>query len=169
MVSHQALGEPLMREVIREYCQPVLTEGQLQGEALLAAFKPRGYSECIVVAGGEDRKWVTVHHLYLTNYILFGHAIINMMTHSVQPWPTKRPLNLFHHIFRENAKQFKSTDFFGINICQFKVILTQMEQSKVAFWTVFSCSWYADIFCHFKWCPRQMTCLSDRWNNGLFE
>uniref|UniRef100_A0A671XRC7 Gigaxonin n=1 Tax=Sparus aurata TaxID=8175 RepID=A0A671XRC7_SPAAU len=55
-LREQALGEPLMREVIREYCQPVLTEGQLQGEALLAAFKPRGYSECIVVAGGEDRK-----------------------------------------------------------------------------------------------------------------
>lgn len=50
------MGEPLMREVIREYCQPVLTQGQLQGEAMLAAFKPRGYSECIVIAGGEDRK-----------------------------------------------------------------------------------------------------------------
>lgn len=56
MVSHQAMGEPLMREVIREHCQKVLGEGTLQGEALLAAFKPRGYSECIVVAGGEDRK-----------------------------------------------------------------------------------------------------------------
>ncbi len=56
IVSHQAMGEPLMREVIREYCQPVLGDGQLQGEALLAAFKPRGYSECIVIAGGEDRK-----------------------------------------------------------------------------------------------------------------
>ena len=50
------MGEPLMREVIREYCQKVLTEGALQGEALLDAFKPRGYSECIVIAGGEDRK-----------------------------------------------------------------------------------------------------------------
>lgn len=56
IVSHQAMGEPLMREVIREHCQKVLGEGTLQGEALLAAFKPRGYSECIVVAGGEDRK-----------------------------------------------------------------------------------------------------------------
>lgn len=45
-----------MREVIRDYCQSVMSDGQLQGEALLAAFKPRGYSECIVIAGGEDRK-----------------------------------------------------------------------------------------------------------------
>lgn len=56
MVSHQAMGEPLMREVIREHCQAVLGQGQLHGEDMLAAFKPRGYSECIVVAGGEDRK-----------------------------------------------------------------------------------------------------------------
>uniref|UniRef100_A0A7N6AIC0 BTB domain-containing protein n=1 Tax=Anabas testudineus TaxID=64144 RepID=A0A7N6AIC0_ANATE len=55
-LREQAMGEPLMREVIREYCQPVLGDGQLQGAALLAAFKPRGYSECIVIAGGEDRK-----------------------------------------------------------------------------------------------------------------
>ena len=52
----QALGEPLMREVIREYCQPALTGPAPTGEALLAAFKPRGYSECIVIVGGEDRK-----------------------------------------------------------------------------------------------------------------
>lgn len=45
-----------MREVIREHCQPVLGDSQPQGEAMLAAFKPRGYSECIVIAGGEDRK-----------------------------------------------------------------------------------------------------------------
>lgn len=56
MVSHQAAGQPLMRQVIRDYCQPVIEGGQLHGEALLANFKPRGYSECIVVAGGEDRK-----------------------------------------------------------------------------------------------------------------
>uniref|UniRef100_A0A3B4WP70 Gigaxonin n=1 Tax=Seriola lalandi dorsalis TaxID=1841481 RepID=A0A3B4WP70_SERLL len=54
--DRRAMGEPLMREVIREYCQPMLGDSQLQGEALLAAFKPRGYSECIVIAGGEDRK-----------------------------------------------------------------------------------------------------------------
>jgi kelch-like protein 16 (gigaxonin) len=45
-----------MREVIREYCQPALTGPAPTGEALLAAFKPRGYSECIVIVGGEDRK-----------------------------------------------------------------------------------------------------------------
>lgn len=56
MLSHQVMGEPLMREVIREHCQTILEGGPLQGEALLASFKPRGYSECIVVAGGEDRK-----------------------------------------------------------------------------------------------------------------
>uniref|UniRef100_A0A8C6PSH4 Gigaxonin n=1 Tax=Nothobranchius furzeri TaxID=105023 RepID=A0A8C6PSH4_NOTFU len=48
--------QPLMREVIREFCQKNLTEAPLQGEAMIAAFKPRGYSECIVVAGGEDRR-----------------------------------------------------------------------------------------------------------------
>lgn len=56
MPSHQAVGEPLTREVITEHCQQVLSDGPLQGEAMLAAFKPRGYSECIVIAGGEDRK-----------------------------------------------------------------------------------------------------------------
>ncbi|KAM8891983.1 gigaxonin isoform 1-T2 [Spinachia spinachia] len=55
-LREQAVGEPLMREVIREYCQHVLADGPLQGEAMLAAFKPRGYSECIVIAGGEERK-----------------------------------------------------------------------------------------------------------------
>lgn len=55
-LSHQAMGEPLMREVIRDYCQSVLEGGPLHGEALLDSFKPRGYSECIVVVGGEDRK-----------------------------------------------------------------------------------------------------------------
>lgn len=55
-MSRQALGEPLMREVIRDHCQPVLERGQLHGEALLATFKPRGYSECIVIVGGEERQ-----------------------------------------------------------------------------------------------------------------
>ncbi|XP_037538528.1 gigaxonin [Nematolebias whitei] len=55
-LREQSMGEPLMREVIREFCQKALTDGPLQGEALLAAFKPRGYSECIVIAGGEDRR-----------------------------------------------------------------------------------------------------------------
>lgn len=55
-LREQAVGEPLMREVITEYCQAVLSQGQLHGEDLLAAFKPRGYSECIILAGGEDRK-----------------------------------------------------------------------------------------------------------------
>ncbi|XP_072292005.1 gigaxonin [Eucyclogobius newberryi] len=55
-LREQAMGEPLMREVVRDHCQSVLGAGQLQGEALLASFKPRGYSECIVIAGGEDRK-----------------------------------------------------------------------------------------------------------------
>lgn len=54
--SHQTMGEPLMREVIRDYCQSMLVNAPPQGEDLLAAFKPRGYSECIVIAGGEDRK-----------------------------------------------------------------------------------------------------------------
>ncbi|XP_067356827.1 gigaxonin isoform X2 [Channa argus] len=55
-LREQAMGEPLMREVIREYCQAFLEAGQPHGADLLAAFKPRGYSECIVIVGGEDRK-----------------------------------------------------------------------------------------------------------------
>ncbi|XP_008309617.1 gigaxonin [Cynoglossus semilaevis] len=55
-LREQAMGEPLMREVLRDYCQPAVGGAQLQGQALLDAFKPRGYSECIVIAGGEDRK-----------------------------------------------------------------------------------------------------------------
>ncbi|XP_068459433.1 gigaxonin isoform X1 [Clinocottus analis] len=55
-LREQAVGEPLMREVITDYCQQVLAAGPLQGEDMLGAFKPRGYSECIVIAGGEDRK-----------------------------------------------------------------------------------------------------------------
>ncbi|XP_014004434.1 gigaxonin isoform X1 [Salmo salar] len=54
-LREQMLGEPLMREVIREYCNAPLGGATLQGEALLAAFKPRGYSECIVTVGGEER------------------------------------------------------------------------------------------------------------------
>ncbi|KAF3689268.1 Gigaxonin Kelch-like protein 16 [Channa argus] len=54
-LREQAMGEPLMREVIREYCQAFLEAGQPHGADLLAAFKPRGYSECIVIVGGEDR------------------------------------------------------------------------------------------------------------------
>uniref|UniRef100_A0A668A7X2 Gigaxonin n=1 Tax=Myripristis murdjan TaxID=586833 RepID=A0A668A7X2_9TELE len=55
-LREQTMGEPLMREVIRDYCQSMLVNAPPQGEDLLAAFKPRGYSECIVIAGGEDRK-----------------------------------------------------------------------------------------------------------------
>ncbi|KAM4618988.1 gigaxonin isoform 2-T2 [Polymixia lowei] len=54
--DRRAMGEPLMREVIRDFCQLTSGDAQLQGEAMLAAFKPRGYSECIVIAGGEERK-----------------------------------------------------------------------------------------------------------------
>ncbi|KAM6946111.1 gigaxonin [Aplochiton taeniatus] len=54
-LREQSMGEPLMREVIREFCQVPLGGVQPQGEALLAAFKPRGYSECIVTVGGEER------------------------------------------------------------------------------------------------------------------
>ncbi|MCJ8733172.1 hypothetical protein PDJAM_G00220170 [Pangasius djambal] len=54
-LQEQMVGDPLMREVIGECCMESLRGAAQQGEALLAAFKPRGYSECIVVAGGEDR------------------------------------------------------------------------------------------------------------------
>ncbi|TSK38445.1 Gigaxonin [Bagarius yarrelli] len=54
-LQEQMVGDPLMREVIGECCMESLRGAAQQGEALLAAFKPRGYSECIVIAGGEDR------------------------------------------------------------------------------------------------------------------
>ncbi|XP_017321055.1 gigaxonin isoform X2 [Ictalurus punctatus] len=54
-LQEQMVGDPLMREVIGECCMESLRGAAQHGEALLAAFKPRGYSECIVVAGGEDR------------------------------------------------------------------------------------------------------------------
>ncbi|KAJ8335539.1 hypothetical protein SKAU_G00388810 [Synaphobranchus kaupii] len=54
-LREQMLGDPLMREVIRDYCHGPLGGAAQQGEALLASFKPRGYSECIVTVGGEDR------------------------------------------------------------------------------------------------------------------
>ncbi|KAL0968213.1 hypothetical protein UPYG_G00263900 [Umbra pygmaea] len=54
-LKEQVLGEPLMREVIMEYCNGPLGGAPLQGKALLAAFKPRGYSECIVTVGGEEK------------------------------------------------------------------------------------------------------------------
>ncbi|XP_023682910.1 gigaxonin isoform X2 [Paramormyrops kingsleyae] len=54
-LREQMLGDPLMREVIRECCHVPLGGAPQQGEALLASFKPRGYSECIVIVGGEDR------------------------------------------------------------------------------------------------------------------
>ncbi|KAG9273044.1 gigaxonin [Astyanax mexicanus] len=54
-LQEQMLGDPLMREVIGQCCMEPLGGAAQQGEALLAAFKPRGYSECIVIVGGEDR------------------------------------------------------------------------------------------------------------------
>ncbi|KAM9377063.1 gigaxonin isoform 2-T2 [Pholidichthys leucotaenia] len=53
--DRKSMGEPLMREVIREHCQSVLAAEPLHGEDMINAFKPRGYSECIVITGGEDR------------------------------------------------------------------------------------------------------------------
>ncbi|XP_026865488.1 gigaxonin [Electrophorus electricus] len=54
-LQEQMLGDPLMREVIGQCCMEPLGGAPQQGEALLAAFKPRGYSECIVTVGGEER------------------------------------------------------------------------------------------------------------------
>ncbi|XP_029109122.1 gigaxonin isoform X2 [Scleropages formosus] len=54
-LQEQMLGEPMMREVIRECCHDQLLRVPQQGEALLASFKPRGYSECIIIVGGENR------------------------------------------------------------------------------------------------------------------
>ncbi|XP_063053754.1 gigaxonin [Engraulis encrasicolus] len=54
-LREQMMADPLMREVIGECCSDALAGNSQQGEAMLAAFKPRGYSECIVTVGGEDR------------------------------------------------------------------------------------------------------------------
>ncbi|XP_018410884.1 PREDICTED: gigaxonin [Nanorana parkeri] len=53
-LREQMLNEPLVREMIRECTNIPLSQPQ-QGEAVLASFKPRGYSECIVTVGGEER------------------------------------------------------------------------------------------------------------------
>ncbi|KAG8437646.1 hypothetical protein GDO86_008384 [Hymenochirus boettgeri] len=53
-LREQMLVEPLVREMVRE-CNNIPLSQPQHGEAVLASFKPRGYSECIVTAGGEDR------------------------------------------------------------------------------------------------------------------
>uniref|UniRef100_A0A8C5N4I7 Gigaxonin n=1 Tax=Leptobrachium leishanense TaxID=445787 RepID=A0A8C5N4I7_9ANUR len=53
-LREQMLNEPLVREMVRE-CSNIPLSQSMQGEAVLASFKPRGYSECIVTAGGEER------------------------------------------------------------------------------------------------------------------
>ncbi|XP_053556654.1 gigaxonin [Bombina bombina] len=53
-LREQMMNEPLVREMVRE-CSNIPLNQALQGEAMLASFKPRGYSECIVTAGGEER------------------------------------------------------------------------------------------------------------------
>eukprot|EP00070_Physeter_catodon_P026879 XP_028333773.1 gigaxonin isoform X2 [Physeter catodon] len=53
-LREQMLNEPLVREIVKECSNIPLSQPQ-QGEAMLASFKPRGYSECIVTVGGEER------------------------------------------------------------------------------------------------------------------
>ncbi|XP_077918753.1 gigaxonin isoform X1 [Halichoerus grypus] len=53
-LREQMLNEPLVREIVRE-CNNIPLSQPQQGEAMLANFKPRGYSECIVTVGGEER------------------------------------------------------------------------------------------------------------------
>uniref|UniRef100_A0ABM5EUV8 Gigaxonin isoform X2 n=1 Tax=Pogona vitticeps TaxID=103695 RepID=A0ABM5EUV8_9SAUR len=54
-LREQMMREPLVREIVRECSNIPLTSPQQGGEAMLASFKPRGYSECIVTVGGEER------------------------------------------------------------------------------------------------------------------
>ncbi|POI27737.1 hypothetical protein CIB84_008513, partial [Bambusicola thoracicus] len=61
-LREQMMSEPLVREIVKECNNIPLTPPQ-QGEAMLASFKPRGYSECIVTVGGEER----VEMLYFMN------------------------------------------------------------------------------------------------------
>lgn len=56
-LREQMMSEPLVREIVKECNNIPLTPPQ-QGEAMLASFKPRGYSECIVTVGGEERTYV---------------------------------------------------------------------------------------------------------------
>ncbi|ETE70237.1 Gigaxonin, partial [Ophiophagus hannah] len=53
-LREQMMNEPLVREIVKECNNIPLTPPQ-QEEAMLASFKPRGYSECIVTVGGEER------------------------------------------------------------------------------------------------------------------
>ncbi|KAL7978829.1 hypothetical protein Chor_013318 [Crotalus horridus] len=53
-LREQMMNEPLVREIVKECNNIPLTPPQ-QEEAMLASFKPRGYSECIVTIGGEER------------------------------------------------------------------------------------------------------------------
>lgn len=52
-LREQMLNEPVVREIVKECTNIPLS--QREGEAQLATFKPRGYSECIVTVGGEER------------------------------------------------------------------------------------------------------------------
>ncbi|XP_032891654.1 gigaxonin [Amblyraja radiata] len=52
-LREQMLSEPVVREIVKECTNIPLS--QREGEAQLATFKPRGYSECIVTVGGEER------------------------------------------------------------------------------------------------------------------
>ncbi|XP_007887458.1 gigaxonin [Callorhinchus milii] len=52
-LRERMLNEPLVREIVKECSNIPLS--QREGEAQLATFKPRGYSECIVTVGGEER------------------------------------------------------------------------------------------------------------------
>uniref|UniRef100_A0A8C4PZY5 Gigaxonin n=2 Tax=Eptatretus burgeri TaxID=7764 RepID=A0A8C4PZY5_EPTBU len=52
-LQEQMVRDSLVRDVITE-CRIPLTETR-SGVAVLNSFRPRGYSECIVTAGGEDR------------------------------------------------------------------------------------------------------------------
>ncbi|XP_043937727.1 gigaxonin isoform X2 [Protopterus annectens] len=53
-IREQMKSDPLVREIVRECNNIPLVQPQ-QDAALLDSFKPRGYSECIVTVGGEDR------------------------------------------------------------------------------------------------------------------
>lgn len=50
----QMMADPLVRDIIRE-CNNIPLSPTQHGENQLATFKPRGYSECIITLGGEER------------------------------------------------------------------------------------------------------------------
>ncbi|OWK61652.1 Gigaxonin [Lonchura striata] len=77
-LREQMMSEPLVREIVKECNNIPLTPPQ-QGEAMLASFKPRGYSECIVTVGGEERvEMPRDEYTRKQEQASFGHEVLTV-------------------------------------------------------------------------------------------